>query len=63
MNQKQQVKIYQPNTTQIHNVILDYWMSILPNAEFKCLLAIARKTFGWQKKNDTITKKQIAVLV
>jgi phage replication O-like protein O len=52
-------KIYQPNTTQIPNVILDYWMGILPSAELKCLLAISRKTFGWQKKKDKITKRQI----
>jgi phage replication O-like protein O len=52
-------KIYQPNTTQIPNVILDYWMGILPNAELKCLLVISRKTFGWQKQKDKITKRQI----
>lgn len=52
--------IYMPNTTQIPNVIFDYWMHVLGNAEFKVLLAVCRKTLGWNKKRDNISKKQIS---
>lgn len=54
--------IYMPNTTQIPNVIFDYWMNVLGNAEFKVLLCICRKTFGWRKKVDRISKRQISEL-
>lgn len=51
--------IFMPNTTQIPNVVLDYWMGILGNAEFKVMLCICRKTFGWRKKQDAISNSQI----
>jgi len=52
-------KIYAPNFTQIPNVIFDYWMNILTGEQFKVLLFIARKTFGWHKDMDRISIKQI----
>lgn len=51
--------ITEPNYTQIPNVIFDYWMAQLTPAEFKVLLCICRKTFGWQKKRDRISLRQI----
>lgn len=52
--------IQAPNYTQIPNVIFDYWMEKLTPAEFKVLLFICRKTFGWQKTKDSISRSQIA---
>jgi len=48
-----------PNFTQIPNVFFDYWMAILSPGEFKILMCIARKTFGWHKDNDSISLSQI----
>ena len=48
-----------PNFTAIPNIILDYWMFILTGAEFKILLCICRKTFGWHKARDRISIRQI----
>lgn len=45
---------------QLDNVIIDHWMSRLTNAEFKTLLAIVRKTKGWNKPYDRISQTQIA---
>ena len=50
---------YIPNTSAIPNVLFDYWMEKLSPAEFKVLLCIARKTYGWHKDNDLISIKQI----
>ena len=52
-------KIYQPNFTQIPNVIFDHWMALLHPSSFKVLLCLCRKTFGWHKTSDTISKNQI----
>jgi phage replication O-like protein O len=54
--------IKKPNYTQIPNDILDEWMNQLSGAEFKILMAIARKTFGWQKKKDKISINQLIEL-
>lgn len=51
--------IFAPNTTQVPNVIFDYWMGRLSPAEFKVLLCICRKTFGWHKMRDSISLSQI----
>lgn len=48
-----------PNYCQIPNVILDDWIYRLGNAEFKILMYIARKTFGWHKLRDRISLSQI----
>ena len=51
--------IMAPNYTQIPNILFDYWMNVLTPAEFKVLMCIARKTFGWHKSKDKISLKQI----
>jgi phage replication O-like protein O len=48
-----------PNYTQIPNIFFDYWMEKLSPPEFKVLLCIARKTFGWHKAKDQISFNQI----
>jgi phage replication O-like protein O len=50
---------YIPNTSAIPNVLFDYWMNLLSPAEFKVLMCVARKTYGWHKNNDLISIKQI----
>lgn len=52
-------KIQAPNYTQIPNIVIDYWSSVLTPAEFKVLIFICRKTFGFQKKSDKISLSQI----
>ena len=49
-----------PNSTQIPDVILDEWMSELEGAELKVVLYIARRTFGFGKRSDTISVSQMA---
>jgi len=51
--------LFIPNSTQLPNIIIDYWMPRLTDGEFKVLIAIARKTYGWRKKSDTISLRQI----
>lgn len=51
-----------PNTFQTPNVLAaddDSIMSMLTGNEVKCYVAIVRKTFGWHKQSDRISKKQI----
>ena len=48
-----------PNYTQIPNVIFDHWMHELSHMEFKILMLICRKTFGWHKSEDFISKNQM----
>ena len=48
-----------PNYTQVPNVIFDEWMAILSPTEFKVLLCLCRKTFGWHKSSDTVSKRQL----
>jgi len=50
---------YVPNTASIPNILFDYWMNRLTPAEFKVLMCIARKTYGWGKAHDLISIKQI----
>lgn len=47
-----------PNFTQIPNEILDRMHEMTP-AEFKVLVAICRKTFGWHKERDIISLTQL----
>jgi DNA-binding MarR family transcriptional regulator len=49
-----------PNGTIIPDEIFDYLMPILTESEFKCLMYIARRTFGFKKDADTISIKQMA---
>lgn len=51
--------LYIPNTSAIPNILFDYWMFKLSPAEFKVLMCIARKTYGWHKNNDQISIRQI----
>lgn len=51
-----------PNYTQVPNAIFDQWMAILTPAEFKVIMCIARKTFGWNKTYDRIPLKQIELM-
>lgn len=48
-----------PNSTQIPDVILDSWMAQLSGSEFKVLLYICRRTYGFGKEGDTISIRQI----
>ena len=50
---------YIPNTASIPNIHFDYWMAKLTPGEFKVLMAIARKTYGWNKPSDKISLRQI----
>jgi phage replication O-like protein O len=47
------------NFTQIPNVFFDYWMKKLSPAEFKVLMYIGRKTWGWRKNHDEISLSQM----
>lgn len=49
-----------PNSFQTPNFFVDECMSLLTGNEYKCLSFVARKTFGWQKRSDRISKSQIA---
>lgn len=49
-----------PNSTQIPDVILDHWMAHLSGAEFKIVMYIARRTYGFGKESDTISLNQLA---
>ncbi len=51
---------YIPNTSAIPNILFDYWMLHLSPAEFKVLMCLARKTYGWHKDVDRISISQIA---
>lgn len=48
-----------PNYTQIPNEIIDKWMRDLSGLQFKILMAICRKTFGWHKQSDKISMSQL----
>lgn len=47
-----------PNFTQIPNDLLDDWIGKLSKVEFKIVMMICRKTFGWQKDKDKISLSQ-----
>src|SRR5262245_9478399 len=49
-----------PNSTQIPDIILDRWMADLSGAEFKVLLYVARRTYGFGKESDNISLNQMA---
>jgi phage replication O-like protein O len=49
-----------PNSTQIPDLILDRWMAELSGAEFKVLLYVARRTYGFGKESDNISLNQMA---
>ena len=47
-----------PNSTQIPNVIMDYALPQLPEAEGRILLYISRRTYGFHKSEDRISFSQ-----
>ncbi|MBA7493072.1 hypothetical protein ES702_03627 [subsurface metagenome] len=51
--------IESPNYTQAPNVYLDELMANLTGSEFKVLMYITRRTFGFDKKSDNISLNQI----
>jgi phage replication O-like protein O len=48
-----------PNCTQCPNEILDRLLPILSPSQFKLVMAIVRKTYGWHKKSDDISLTQL----
>ena len=38
-----------PNSTQVPDLILDYWMPKLSGSEFKVLMYLCRRTYGFGK--------------
>lgn len=48
-----------PNYTQVPDAVFDVLMPILSGAEFKVLLYIIRRTFGFKKREDEIALQQI----
>lgn len=51
-----------PNSTQVPNVLFDRIMPVAPDAIFKCLMCVARQTYGWRKEWDAISISQIEKL-
>lgn len=49
-----------PNSTQIPDVIIDQWMARLTGSEFKIILYIARRTYGFGKESDSVSINQIS---
>lgn len=47
-----------PNSTQIPNVLLDFVIPRISEAEGKCLLYICRRTYGFHKERDRISLTQ-----
>ena len=48
-----------PNSFQTPNFFVDECMAYLSGNEIKCVIFLARKTFGWQKRSDRISKPQL----
>lgn len=48
-----------PNSCQVPNVIFDEIMPKISHAEFKVLMAVVRKTYGWGKDSDRISISQL----
>lgn len=56
------IQIDNGDFTRIHNDILDGLAKArLTALEFRCLFFLVRMTYGWQKKEDTISLKQWAI--
>ncbi len=51
--------VYEPNTFQCPNEIVDELLTELSGAELKVLLYIVRRTFGFQKQSDAISLSQM----
>ena len=48
-----------PNSFQTPNFFVDDCMAYLTGNEIKCVIVLSRKTFGWQKRSDRISKPQL----
>lgn len=48
-----------PNFTQIPNLLLEEHIKAMTEAEMRVALAIARKTFGWHKRQDKLSLSQL----
>lgn len=48
-----------PNFTMNPNVLVDEWCSRLSGSEFKVLMVLARKIYGWHKTSDAISVNQL----
>lgn len=53
------MKLEAPNFTQVPNVIFDYWMPRLKPTSTVLLMFFCRKTFGWHKTSETISKSKL----
>ncbi|MEP7135809.1 MAG: replication protein [Chloroflexota bacterium] len=51
-----------PNSYQTPNYSVDVLMRFLSGNEQKCVDVVCRKTFGWQKRTDRISKSQLMEL-
>ena len=51
-----------PNSYMTPNFFVDGLMRLLTGNEQKCVDVVCRKTFGWQKRSDRISKSQIVDL-
>ena len=49
-----------PNSTQVPDVILDHWMAALSGAEFKIVLYVVRRTYGFRRASNDISLAQMA---
>ena len=47
-----------PNSSQIPNIVLDFVLPRISEAEARCLLYICRRTFGFHKEEDNISFSQ-----
>jgi len=54
---KEQSKLI-PNSTQIPNILLDFIIPRISEAEGKCLLYVCRRTYGFHKERDRISLSQ-----
>ena len=48
----------EPNTFQLPNLVVDEYLATMPQAALRCYLLIIRKTKGWQKNKDRISRSQ-----
>ena len=58
MTQEKQSRMI-PNAYQTPNFLVDEVMRFLSGNEQKCIDVICRKTFGWGKRSDRISKSQL----
>ena len=56
------MKITQPTFTLIPNVIYDYWLPHLEDAELRIILLISRQTLSSDKEKDKISFSEIKTL-